>query len=256
MWDTNYEGCRSVVVRTHGGLGNQLFQVLYARLFATHYGIPLFETHDDRYAHKFSRTKALKCDCRPPIVARALSALRIPKIRQKLTHEDELPWVMFGSVFLDGYFQEVQYFRAFAPGAVARELSRMKQEIGVGACWIDVPLVHLRLGDFFVKSSRAKWHAFERLREAPRGAIIITNDEDVVSDPAIRGVMLEREVSLFPTSGLAAEDVLRFMSRHRRIIANDSTLTFWASVFGGSEVEFRDPVLKLTQEFFRRCGAV
>ena len=43
-----------VVARTHGGLGNQLFQVLYSRLVAAgRMGSRLLIIHDRNYPHAF-----------------------------------------------------------------------------------------------------------------------------------------------------------------------------------------------------------
>jgi hypothetical protein len=41
----------TAILRTHGGLGNQLFQVLYGRLFAEQFRLDLVEVHDISYNH-------------------------------------------------------------------------------------------------------------------------------------------------------------------------------------------------------------
>ena len=70
----------NVVVRTHGGLGNQLFQLLYGRLLAERHRATLYELHDIRYEHAFARSRELAGRPAPPPPARPISSLRLPKI--------------------------------------------------------------------------------------------------------------------------------------------------------------------------------
>ena len=48
------------------------------------------------------------------------------------------------------------------------------------------------------------------------------------------------------------EELLRLMSKYKKIDTNGSTLTFWASILAGSCVNFSDLNLKKSQEYFVR----
>ena len=50
---------KDLILRTHGGLGNQLFQVAYGRLYSKKFNLNLKEIHDSNYKHKFGRIKEL-----------------------------------------------------------------------------------------------------------------------------------------------------------------------------------------------------
>jgi predicted kinase len=68
----------------------------------------------------------------------------------------------------------------------------------------------------------------------------MTNDEPLLEDLAIRDLMSKKGVRLESTVGFAPEEVLRTLARHRHLDANDSTLTVWAHILAGTQVNFRD----------------
>lgn len=61
----------NVVVRTHGGLGNQIFQILYARLLA--HGREPKLIHDANYPHAFGLSTAFAGHPQPGSITRLIS---------------------------------------------------------------------------------------------------------------------------------------------------------------------------------------
>lgn len=241
---------RYVILRTHGGLGNQIFQILYGRLYAKKYGLCLREVHDIRYPHAFPRSAAIeRCDG-PSMIQSSFSLLRLPKVIQRLFKCSELPVRLLNSVYLDGYYQKKENYVGFEKLEVKRELARLATELGIEGATIDSILIHLRVGDFFEDKTAAKKHVLERIDGMPDGAYIMTNDEQLLEEPEVSRAMAMRNAILVSTKDQAAEDVLRTMSKFRTINANDSTLTFWASVFSGSDVQLKSEQLKLCQSYF------
>jgi hypothetical protein len=106
------------VLRTHGGLGNQLFQILFARSFAEQHGFILREVHDQSYDHAFPRSTALKHAGAPSTWQRAISAIRVPKISSHKFGRTEKPWKLRHTAFLDGYFQSVESYRLLRRGII------------------------------------------------------------------------------------------------------------------------------------------
>lgn len=238
-----------VVLRTHGGLGNQLFQILFGRLYAEAHGIVLREVHDARYPHGFARSEALKRGGSPSMWQSIVSAARVPKVLERVFGRNEGAWRFGRSVYLDGYFQSAAVFGQFAAARVGAHLDALADELAIGQAELDICLVHLRVGDFFVDKKAAHAHVLERLTEVPTGAHVMTNDECLLSYPDIAAALAARGAVIVGTAGMPAEDVLRTMARYRRIDANDSTLTLWASVLANSQVRLRDARLRECRDF-------
>lgn len=240
----------SVVVRTHGGLGNQLFQLFYARLYARDRRAPLRECHDIRYRHAFPRSGELDHAIEPGPATELISAFRIPKIMTRLKlGAGSLN--LLGTTFLDGYFQQPADYASFHDTALRRELIRLRTELGVAAVPDRDVGMHLRLGDFFSTDAALLDHLENRLRRLRAGVAIITNEEERLSTPAVASKLAAAGAYIVPTGDMTAEQVLRTLASFREVDGNESTLLFWASVLSGMHCEFRSPNLHALRARFR-----
>jgi hypothetical protein len=244
----------NVIVRTHGGLGNQIFQLFYARLYAVTHKVRLFEIHDLRYAHAFERSSALASAPLPPLPMQAISALRLPKIatRLKLCRD---AMTIFGATYLDGYFQCVADYAPFDDLLLRGELLRLRAELNVTPAPAEGLGIHLRLGDFFTSEAAITTHLKERLMRLGSGASIITNEEHRLNTPPMAEVLAMVGARIIPTGDMSAEAVLRTLAGFARVDGNDSTLLFWASVLSGMECEYRNPELRALRARFLRAMA-
>lgn len=241
----------SVILRTHGGLGNQIFQVLYGRLFAEKHAQELREVHDARYAHAFPRCTAMHRPAKGPALhEHCLSALRLPKLLQRLAGRHEGALWMFGSAYLDGYFQEARVYSHFEPEAIRRHLQLLRSELSIEPAYIDQCLVHLRVGDFFASRQDAREHVLKRINNVATNSSIMTNDEVLLAEPLVAELLASKGCRLVSTAGYSAEDVLRSMAAYAQLDANDSTLVFWASVLSGSKVALQHAGLCATRALF------
>lgn len=245
----------AVVVRTHGGLGNQLFQLFFARLLSEALGTDYVEHHDVNYPHRFERSSAIPLATHPPTrLQLVISRLRLPKLltRTGIARRER---VRIGrDVYLDGYFQDVRDYHVFTHAAIQGQVNRLRRELAVeprqaGAADQSGTLYHLRLGDFFAHRDEAVDHALARFAEIAPGSTIITNQEDVFQDPRIQRMMADKDCVLRPSSDLTPEDVLRLMASYPRIMTNNSTLALWASILGNAETSFDIPRLAELHEF-------
>lgn len=233
----------TVVVRTHGGLGNQLFQILYARLYARRRGTAYAEIHDRGYAHRFGRSAEL---APAPAIAsgwqQLVSRARLPKVLGRIGLDHSEMIALPGGAFLDGYFQRADQYAGFTPSAVATEIERLRAELQVDPAAAHDPrtLYHLRLGDFFNDREKALDHALGRIENLERGSLVISNQEELFSEPRIAAKMAEMECDLRPSADYSGEQVVRFMAGFSRIATNDSTLAFWASVLGNCRTSFEN----------------
>jgi hypothetical protein len=241
-----------VVVRTHGGLGNQLFQVFYARLLAAARQVDYVEIHDANYPHKFQRSPALSAPSgRADPVQAAVSSARIPKVLQRLGCGQSEVFGLFSDRYADGYFQRTDQYLAFPPAAIRAEIDRMRSELGIEpeAAKDTRHLYHLRLGDFFNDPEKALDHACERVKDLVPGSVIITNQEDIFQEPRISQALVDACCTLQPSGDFSAEQVIRLMAGFAVIVTNDSTLAFWASVLGNCQTAFQNARLAELHEF-------
>lgn len=236
----------AVVVRTHGGLGNQLFQILFARLCAKTRHTGYAELHDLNYAHGFTRSVELApAPLRASALQQWVSRLRIPKVllRARLRRTEQIS--LLGNLFLDGYFQQAADFAGFSDEMLAAEIERIRHELRIKpeAATDARTLYHIRLGDFFNDRAAALAHALERVEGLSPNATLITNQEELFLDERVQERMRAKQCRLHGTADYSSEDVIRLMSTHGRIVTNNSTLALWASVLGNCRTEFDDPRL-------------
>ncbi len=238
-----------VVVRTHGGLGNQIFQLLYARLHARRFGAILFETHDLRYPHAFGRSIEIASAPAPSALGRALSALRLPKLATRLNlHRDAI--TVLGTTYLDGYFQRVTDYAEFDDEMLRWELTRLRDELKVSDAPVHARGMHLRLGDFFTSDAAVTAHLNERLANLGHDTGIVTNEEARLNTPLAAEAIAANGARVVATGDMTPEQVLRTLASFRHIDGNDSTLLFWASVLSGMTCEYRNPELRALRERF------
>jgi hypothetical protein len=240
-----------IIVRTHGGFGNQIFQILYARLISNQYNIPYVEIHDDSYPHGFKRANGLRISTgKILLIERVISACRLPKILNKIGLNKK-GWIKFcGNFYLDDYYQKVEHYDHFSELAIKKELIRIADEMKIIGEKKYNHLVHLRLGDFFKSQSDSQAHIIERINVMKENSFIITNQEELLRTSIIASALERKSCKLISTANLNPDDLIRKMSQFKVIDANDSTLTFWASVLGGSFVNFKDVRLKNLHNLF------
>jgi hypothetical protein len=223
-------------------LGNQLFQILYARLVAE--GAEPRVVHDSNYPHKFGLSSAFAACRKPGAAERFLSAIRIPKLLQRARLSGSGRVTLGRTSFLDGYFQDTAFYEPFGTTAVRSEIERLRHEFGIDPDDRQgEELHHIRLGDFFTSEAGQRTYLLERLQELPEGAFIVTNREDLVSE-AIAGPELgARRLSLVCSGDASPEQTLRMMGAYGTIVSNDSTLAFWAACLAGRRLVTPSPIL-------------
>jgi hypothetical protein len=242
---------KSLVLRTHGGLGNQLFQILYARLLAEKEGLELRETHDLHYPHAFPRTTKILICRAPSLWQTVLSTMRVPKVLGRFLGRPEAPWRWAGTVYADGYFQRAVQYTIFDHRCIAQQIAKLAEELNIQQPADSRRLVHIRLGDFFENYESARQHAKKRIVAIPSGSHVMSNDEALLRTPSIAEELIHKNITLVSTYGADAEEVIQRMASFSHIDANDSTLAFWASILGGGSLQLSNELLRQSHEFFR-----
>lgn len=178
----------------------------------------------------------------------------MPKVLERLFGRQESPWKLGKDAYLDGYFQTAKLYSRFGESTIRRHLQVLADELAINPAQDDDLLIHLRVGDFFKNRDEARLHVLSRLREIPNKSALVTNDEDLLNDEELSELVAAKEARLISTKGLSAENVLRTLSRHRKVSANDSTLTVWAHVLAGTQVKFHDKRLSEVAEYLGQFG--
>ncbi len=233
---------RRVVVRTHGGLGNQIFQLFYARLLAR--GREPTVVHDTNYPHAFGLSAAFAGHVRPGPLAWLVSRTRLPKVLERAGLSARGTVSLGSVIFADAYFQGTHFYAHFDGRAIDHEINRLRRELQIDPDAIaGDELHHIRLGDFFDDEQSQRNYLTGRLEELPVGAFIITNREDLVEEAIGQPALVDRRLSIVPSGSASADETLRLMSGYRTIVSNDSTLAFWAARLAGRRLVTPSPLL-------------
>ncbi len=243
---------KKIVLRTHGGLGNQLFQVVYGRLFSKEKNLPLYEIHDDNYAHKFQRDQKLFSSPKPKYINKIISDLRLSKIIYKVNNIDGLPLKIMSAYYLDGYYQNLESFKSFKQENIRNVLTKIKKELNIKKFENSNTLVHLRLKDFFKSREEEIGHIVERLTNCPHKSHIITNNYELLLLKEVKEILFLRNLKIIDTKNFNASDLLKLISSYKSVESNNSTIAFWGSLLADSNLLLNDEKLKKLYVFFRR----
>lgn len=245
----------AIVVRTHGGLGNQLFQIAYARLLAARMCRPIIRLHDDRYPNRPRASSAFRSLGEAPgPTVRVISALRLPKVLQRVRHRTR-ERVDLGHVFLDGYFQNTTDYEPFSDRELHQVADQFRAEFAIARHTRSALLEHIRLGDFFREDVERLEHLLARLESVTDGATVISDSEILMAHPKVQGLLQAKAIHVQSTSNMTAEYILRFMASHSMIRSNDSTLACWGAILGGATIHLADDRIRdVTNRWIAACA--
>jgi hypothetical protein len=235
----------AINIRTHGGLGNQLFQVFYGLLLSQGQIERLRIIHDSDYPHGFEICEKLKHLEKSTYIEKCISNLRIGKIIEKATSKIAARMPILNNYY-DGYFQEAKIYQNFDSNERYTAIKILKKifEIDSEGLQKNPSLHHIRLGDFFSENEKKKDHVKSRLTKLPENSHIITNEEDLVQDQ-IREIN-RSDILLIKTAKNKDYELLKLMTTYHTIYSNNSTIALWASILGNCDLKISDPKLEQT----------
>jgi hypothetical protein len=238
--------------RTCGGLGNQIFQILFGRLLSAQTNGELKVNHSLRYQHKFELSEFFRVDSHSiSFLDKLMLSSRLPALLYR-SGISKKGYIKFSSTFyLDSYFQDLVQFRIFDEQQIKIEILKIKEELQLSPKEKEPVLIHFRLGDFFQNTEQKIKNVKSRLNKIPDGAKFITNDEEIFNNKELKKLLHNKRLCMQSTIGWNAQEVLKFMCKFSHIEANDSTMVFWASIFSNSDVCLTDSRLSELQLFFK-----
>ena len=235
---------KSIKVVLHGGLGNQLFQYLLAKvLIVKHpqYEIKMIDDFLSKYnvVRNFELSNILNGREGQFYSADWLIRLRLPKIMGRLsrTGESIMRIPCYGYI-VDGYYQSVDSYLTFSDDSIASAIESIRAAVKKRNILIQ-PLKnkvrHLRLTDFFKSDQDARAYVRKCLTEVDSDLDFVTDQEDLLLDE-LKHFKSHFKVNLIPTSHMQAWDLVTLMSSYKQIITNGSTLPMWTAILAKTEL--------------------
>jgi hypothetical protein len=244
----------SLILRTHGGLGNQLFQVFYAFCYCRTFEIGKLKIiHDSNYSHGFELAPIFKRHTGGVrVIERLISRVRLPKILHSSKVLETESIRIGGCLYLDGYFQDEKAYCIFSQDVMASSLRALIVDscIDLGSALSKGNLYHVRLGDFYANED-LEFDAAVGLVKSFRGTgDIITNNQTVLQKALDSAEFSSQIYNVIDTANFDAFDVLQLMTNYKKVYSNNSTLAFWASVISGGVLLTTDDNLNAMRSKF------
>ena len=241
-----------ILIRTHGGLGNQLFQMFFALALSDRVhdnDINVF--HDSRYKHGFKLSPIFKHYTGKTNVftLEIISSLRIPKILTKMRLGSS-GYLRLGSLYiLDEYFQNTTQYDLFDKKNILSSLERLRILVGIDGYSENRTLYHFRLGDFFSTRRKEEQYISQTINKVINGSDIITSNDSLFRRVVDVDSLMERQINLIETSHLEPIEVLRLMSRYEIVNSNSSTIALWSTILSGAEFISNDPKIDAMKQY-------
>jgi hypothetical protein len=221
-----------ILVKTHGGLGNQLFQMFFALALSDKVqdkGITVF--HHSRYKHRFELSPIFELyRTESSDIYSIISSMRMPKLLTKMGLISS-GYLHLGTLYvLDDYFQNLEQYTCFTPKNLRSSMKAIKSLFSHEPCSKKDSLYHMRLKDFFRSEREEGDYLLERIKNIRDGSDIITNNDELFERLVDSAQLDQRNIHLIKTSDAKAEDILRLMTNYRTINSNGSTLAVWAAL--------------------------
>ena len=225
---------KSVIIRTHGGLGNQLFLVFFAVCFCIENNVQVIKLiHDSGYPHAFgSDDKLIKIGKKPTFIEEVISSMRIPKIMKKLFKESDESIKLLSNLFLDGYFQDPSSYKKYSNKTMSKALERIRDVLECDKITkksFDL-LVHVRLGDFFKSKDEELIAARSIVQACDQPCHMITNHEDILKEAIALSDKNKSDYHVISTSQMSSRELMNLMGKYICIKSNNSTLAVWAAI--------------------------
>lgn len=240
----------SILINTHGGLGNQIFQIFYALSIRENERDRIYLQHLNYYKHKFSLeipTDSLGIK-KPNLLQSIIMHSRVIKLCEKF-HLNNGDFDFFGTRMLDGYFQCPYDYHHMRPNDLRDSLELLRKVFGIKTPARKAGLIHLRLGDFFSREEEKIKQIHKSLDDAPLGFDIVTNEYDLLGKTEFKDKLKNKNLQIICTNGYSAHKLLLLMSNYKLIVSNGSTIALWAAILTKGSVEINHGKLKAFFDF-------
>ena len=229
-----------ILIRTTGGMGNQLFQYFFAFCLKEKVNAKkIFLSHSARYKHKFKLLEDFKYLLPKQNFWELISRLRIPMILRRLNIIDKGVLKIGKFYWLDDYFQNKNDYKEFSSLEIANSLKKIRKIIlnKKTLPTINKTINHFRLRDFFKDKIKEKEYLIKRIQNLENNSTIISNNDDIFFKEEIKNILKYKIINLIESKYFDAKDVFWEMMKYEKIVSNGSTIAFWASIIGRRDLK-------------------
>lgn len=221
-----------ILFRSCGGLGNQIFQIFFARLMAEKYETKdIWHYHEPKYDRiarwEYPNSQSFK---KPNDLEFILMRMRLPKILFRLGIINR-EFIKVGNyIILDGYFQSRTDYEIFNFEVIENQKSLIHQELRIkqaDPALSQKMLYHVRLGDFFkTEVEQLRFIAGITNRLIADSYIISNRDDLFLKDDEFLSNCEKKSLKYVPTDHMNGLDLINFLSQFGTLISNGSSLSF------------------------------
>jgi hypothetical protein len=236
-----------ILFRSCGGLGNQIFQILFVRLLAEKYNsnkiVHYHESNYDRVANWEYPSNELFF--KPNNIEKLILKFRLPKLfyRIGITKNEYINF--FGTVIVDGYFQNYISYKTFDNKLLSQKIDLIKFELGVFDYKKKNSLYHLRLGDFFKNTCEEIEFVINFLNATKPEISIISNNDKLFNDNnEIKLLITSKNIKYINTSFFTSIELIKLFGIYNEVYSNGSSLAFISSILCNTSIK-KNPSIKL-----------
>ena len=217
-----------IIFCTHGGLGNQLFQVLYARLNANKYNIDkIYYSHNKNYKRLADFELTFLNGIKPAkFIDNLILKFRIPKILERLNLSKSGKIIILNKLILDNYFQDSSFYSEFSKNEIITQISILRKEFHSNFNDIyfnnynQLNIFHFRLGDFFQSDIEQIKFIESNLKNIPNNTVVISNRDDLFSSIRFFSNLDHNNIKYLETKQFTSIQMLFLFTKFNNIFLN------------------------------------
>jgi hypothetical protein len=235
-----------ILFRSCGGLGNQIFQILFVRLLAEKFNLNKIahyhESNYERVAHWEYPSNNIFV--KPNFIEKLILKFRLPQLFYRLGISDKYI-NFFGTVIVDGYFQNYTYYKIFNNQLLRQQIDLIRIELGIFHSKKEKTLYHLRLGDFFKNTEEEIKFVINFLNATKPEISIISNNDMLFNDNnEIKLLVTSKNINYINTSFFTSIELIKLFGIYNEVYSNGSSLAFISSILCNTCIK-KNPSIKL-----------
>lgn len=236
-----------ILFRSCGGIGNQIFQILFVRLLASKYNlnkiVHYHESNYERIAHWEYPTNELFV--KPNYIEMIILKFRLPQLFYRLGISKREYFNFFGTIIVDGYFQNYLYYKIFDNKLLSQQIDLIRLELGIFDCKKEDSLYHLRLGDFFENTDEEIEFVINFLNATRSEISIISNNDKLFNENnEIKLLVTSKKIKYINTSFYTSIELIKLFGTYNDVYSNGSSLAFISAILCNTTIK-KNPSIKL-----------
>ncbi len=229
-----------ILFRSCGGIGNQIFQILFVRLLAEKYNLnKIAHYHESNYERVANwEYPSNNIFVKPNYIEKLILKFRLPQLFYRLGISNKEYFNFFGTVIVDGYFQNYIYYKIFNNIMLCQQIDLIRIELGIFQSKKEKSLYHLRLGDFFKNTDEEIKFVINFLNATKPEISIISNNDKLFNDNnEIKLLVTSKNIKYINTSSYTSIELIKLFGIYNEVYSNGSSLAFISSILCNTSIK-------------------